>query len=102
MNFSPTKICGIVLKPVSDSSFFQVASVVGPSLAGLVIATLGVGWVYAFNAASFVAVIVALLMMRGVVEPAAHERSQVSLKAAADNDAEDEPDVAALRTTATS
>jgi len=67
-----------------NTIMFQVAAVVGPSLAGLVIATLGVGWVYAFNAASFLAVIVALLLMRGVVEPAAHERSQVSLHAAAE------------------
>jgi MFS family permease len=42
----------------------QVASVAGPALGGVVIATGGVAWVYAFNAASFLFVIVALLMMR--------------------------------------
>ena len=31
---------------------FQLASVAGPSLGGIVIATLGVGWVYAINAVS--------------------------------------------------
>ncbi len=42
----------------------QVASVAGPALGGVVIATGGVAWVYAFNAASFLVVIGALLMMR--------------------------------------
>ena len=36
---------------------FQLASVVGPSLAGVWIALFGVVWVYVFNAASFLAVI---------------------------------------------
>jgi MFS family permease len=67
-----------------NTIMFQVASVVGPSIAGIVIATLGVGWVYALNAVSFLAVIVALLAMRGVVEAPAHERGELSLKAAAD------------------
>ena len=43
---------------------FQIASVVGPTLAGLVIAGAGIGWVYAVNAVSFLMVIVALLLMR--------------------------------------
>ena len=42
----------------------QVASVAGPALGGVVIATGGVAWVYALNAASFLMVIGALLMMR--------------------------------------
>jgi MFS family permease len=67
-----------------NTIMFQVASVIGPSIAGILIATLGVGWVYALNAVSFLAVIVALLMMRGVVEAPAHERGELSLKAAAD------------------
>ena len=67
-----------------NTIMFQVAAVVGPSLAGLVIATKGVGWAYAFNAVSFVAVIVALLLMRGHVEAPVHERAELSLKAAAE------------------
>jgi MFS family permease len=67
-----------------NTIMFQVAAVLGPSLAGIVIASLGVGWVYALNAVSFLAVIAALLMMRDVHEPAAHERSDVSLKSAAE------------------
>jgi MFS family permease len=45
---------------------FHAASVLGPSLAGVVIATAGVGAVYALNAVSFLAVIASLLLMRGV------------------------------------
>ena len=43
---------------------FQTATVLGPSLGGLVIAWLGVSWVYGIDALSFLAVIVALLLMR--------------------------------------
>ena len=46
----------------------QVASVTGPAIGGLLIATLGVEWVYAVNACTFVCVIIALLMMRDVPE----------------------------------
>jgi MFS family permease len=43
---------------------FNVATIAGPSLAGLVLASRGPALVYALNAASFLAVIVALLAMR--------------------------------------
>ena len=49
-----------------NTIMFQTASVAGPALGGLVIATGGVGWVYAINAVSFGFVIAALLMMRDV------------------------------------
>ncbi len=61
---------------------FQTASVVGPSLGGLLIAATSVGWVYVANAISFGFVIVALLMMRDVPARAASEggsRDDVSL-----------------------
>jgi MFS family permease len=45
---------------------FQTASVIGPAVAGFVIAWSQVGWVYVVNAVSFACVIVALLMMRDV------------------------------------
>ncbi len=67
-----------------NTIMFQVAAVLGPSIAGVLIATLSVGWVYALNAVSFLAVIVALLAMRGLPETAAHERGEVSLAAAAE------------------
>ena len=47
-----------------NAIMLQIASVVGPSVGGLVIAQLGVGWVYVANAMSFVFVIGALAMMR--------------------------------------
>jgi MFS family permease len=47
-----------------NTLMFQIASVVGPTLAGLMIASAGLGWVYAVNAASFLMVLVALLLMR--------------------------------------
>jgi MFS family permease len=65
-----------------NTIMFQVAAVLGPTLAGLLIATAGLPWVYAFNAASFLAVIAALVAMRDVPEPPAHERSDVSLASA--------------------
>ena len=44
----------------------QIASVAGPAIGGLIIAALGVEWVYAVNALTFVCVIAAVLMMRDV------------------------------------
>jgi len=49
-----------------NTIMFQTASVVGPSLGGLMIASSGVAWVYVANAISFGFVIVALLLMREV------------------------------------
>jgi MFS family permease len=60
---------------------FQIASVTGPAAGGLIIATLGVGWVYAVNALTFVCVIAALLMMRAVPSRDAREPSDISVRA---------------------
>ena len=46
-----------------NTIMFQVAAVSGPAAGGIVIGQLGVGWAYALNAASFLVVIAALLMM---------------------------------------
>ncbi len=61
---------------------FQAASVTGPSLAGLTIGAAGVGWAYTFNALSFLAVIVGLLLMRDVRPASSTSTSDISLKAA--------------------
>ncbi len=61
---------------------FQTAAVLGPSLAGISIALLGVGWIYVFNALSFLAVITALLLMQGLRQGAERERVQISRAAA--------------------
>lgn len=47
-----------------NSANFQSARLVGPAVAGVVIAAVGTGWAFAVNALSFVAVIGSLLMMR--------------------------------------
>jgi MFS family permease len=68
-----------------NTIMFQTASVVGPSLGGVLIAVANVGWVYITNAISFSFVIVALLMMRNVPARAPSEggsRDDVSFHAA--------------------
>jgi MFS family permease len=61
---------------------FQSASVLGPSIGGVLIASLGVGWAYLFNAVSFLFVIVALVLMRDVPVIDANERAAASFGAA--------------------
>ena len=51
-----------------NTIMFQTASVVGPSLGGLLIAATHVGWAYVANAISFAFVIVALRLMRDIPE----------------------------------
>jgi MFS family permease len=50
-----------------NSSIFNGARVVGPAIAGLAIVLVGEGWCFFLNGVSFIAVLVALLMMR--IEP---------------------------------
>ena len=47
-----------------NSSIFNGARIVGPALAGFAIAWIGEGWCFFLNGISFLAVIIALLMMR--------------------------------------
>jgi MFS family permease len=47
-----------------NSTMFNIATVVGPSIAGLTYAAFGPAWCFTINGVSFVAVIVALLLMR--------------------------------------
>ena len=47
-----------------NSSLFNSARLIGPSIAGLMIAAVGEGWCFALDAASYVAVIAALSAMR--------------------------------------
>jgi MFS family permease len=46
-----------------NSVMFQTSTIVGPGVAGFIIASMGIGSVYAINALSYLAVITALLMM---------------------------------------
>ena len=47
-----------------NSSIFNLGTIIGPSVAGLVYAWLGPGWCFTINAMSFIAVLIALFMMR--------------------------------------
>ncbi|MFD2232955.1 MFS transporter [Phaeospirillum tilakii] len=52
-----------------NSSLFNGARLFGPAVAGLLVAAGGEGWCFAFNAASFVAVLAGLLAMRLAPRP---------------------------------
>jgi len=56
-----------------NSSMFNGARVVGPAVAGLLVASIGEGWCFFANAVSYVAVIAGLLMMK-VQRPEASAR----------------------------
>ena len=47
-----------------NASLFNAARAVGPALGGVLIAVVGVGWCFVFNAVSFMAVLTMLLLMR--------------------------------------
>src|SRR3954466_12040066 len=59
-----------------NSSMLNGARIVGPAIAGLVVAAFGEGWCFLLNAISYLAVIGALLVMR--VEDAPHPEAHVS------------------------
>lgn len=60
-----------------NSSMVNAARLVGPALAGIVIAAVGEGWCFAIDGVSYGAVIVSLLMMR--VKPLEIKRAAVSM-----------------------
>jgi len=47
-----------------NSSMFNASRVVGPAIAGILVASIGEGWCFFANAVSYIAVIVGLLMMK--------------------------------------
>jgi MFS family permease len=57
-----------------NSSMFNGARVIGPAVAGVLVARLGEGWCFFVNAASYIAVIVGLLLMK------VHAPARVSAK----------------------
>ena len=59
-----------------NSSIFNGARVVGPAIAGVAIVWFGEGWCFFLNGVSFIAVLVALLMMR--IEPVLRKPAQES------------------------
>jgi MFS family permease len=59
---------------------FQLGSIAGPALAGLVLAQLGIGYAYLLNALSYLAVIVALILMGPVTQELVPARSRPDLR----------------------
>src|ERR1700680_3445825 len=47
-----------------NSSMFNGARVIGPSIAGILVASIGEGWCFFANSVSYIAVIIGLLLMR--------------------------------------
>lgn len=60
-----------------NSSIVNMARLVGPSLAGLVIAAVGEGYCFAIDGVSYIAVVVSLLIMR--VPPSTVKRATTSM-----------------------
>jgi MFS family permease len=78
-------IVGLVAKPdlmnaiALNSSMFNASRVVGPAIAGILVAGIGEGWCFFANGASYIAVIIGLLLMRVARhEPAAQQGSPLS------------------------
>ena len=59
-----------------NSSMFNAARVIGPAVAGLLVAGIGEGWCFLLNGVSYIAVIAGLLMMRLAPRTARRPRSQ--------------------------
>jgi MFS family permease len=66
-----------------NSTSFNAARMVGPAVAGLVIASVGIGWAFLFNGASFVAVLASLFLLHlnGLQASARASRAKGSLVA---------------------
>jgi MFS family permease len=64
-----------------NSTSFNAARMIGPAVAGLVIAGVGIGWAFLFNGASFVAVLGSLLLLHanGLKGNARAQRTKGSL-----------------------
>jgi MFS family permease len=60
-----------------NSSMFNLATVVGPAISGVIYALVGPAWCFTLNGLSFIAVIIALLLMR--LPPATTKRTTAAL-----------------------
>jgi MFS family permease len=60
-----------------NSSMFNGARVVGPAVAGILVARIGEGWCFAANAISYIAVIIGLLLMNVRSVPRISNRSPI-------------------------
>jgi MFS family permease len=60
-----------------NSSMFNGARVIGPTIAGILVPLIGEGWCFAANSISYIAVIVGLLLMRVHCAPRASKQSPI-------------------------
>jgi MFS family permease len=60
-----------------NSSMFNGARVIGPAVAGILVARIGEGWCFAANAISYVAVIIGLALMQVHSPPRASQHSPI-------------------------
>ena len=56
-----------------NSSMFNAARIIGPSIAGILVASFGEGWCFFANSVSYIAVIAGLLLMKVPARPRAAE-----------------------------
>src|SRR5260370_27387479 len=59
-----------------NSSMFNGARIIGPAIAGVLVAKIGEGWCFFANAVSYIAVIIGLVMMK--LPPRAYRTSSAS------------------------
>jgi len=59
-----------------NSSIFNSARIIGPAIAGILVASIGEGWCFFANAVSYIAVIIGLILMR--IPPRVAERTITS------------------------
>ncbi len=60
-----------------NSSMFNGARIIGPAIAGILVARIGEGWCFAANSISYIAVIAGLLLMRVHCAPRASKHSPI-------------------------
>jgi MFS family permease len=60
-----------------NSSMFNGARVVGPAIAGILVARIGEGWCFAANSLSYIAVLIGLLLMKVRSVPRISNRSPI-------------------------
>ena len=61
-----------------NSSMFNGARIIGPAIAGILVAKIGEGWCFAANSISYIAVIVGLALMRVHCAPRAGQGSPIA------------------------
>lgn len=61
-----------------NSSMFNASRIIGPAVAGILVASIGEGWCFFVNGASYIAVIIGLFMMRVPPLEARHRGSPLA------------------------